>query len=135
ARLHVAGPCAGEGRRPCLIGACECAYRKSRVDWTHRAATGTACCGARKFHAGGCAGLIEASDDELVLRVASGDEAACRILIDRHFARTLSLARRMLGSQQDAEEVAQEVFLRVWTHAERWEPGRAQFRTWLHRVA
>jgi len=79
--------------------------------------------------------LIEASDDELVLRVASGDEAACRILIDRHFARTLSLARRMLGSQQDAEEVAQEVFLRVWTHAERWQPGGAQFGTWLHRVA
>mgnify|MGYP001183637438 FL=1 len=41
----------------------------------------------------------------------------------------------MLGNQHDAEEVAQEVFLRVWTHAERWEPGRAQFRTWLHRVA
>ncbi|HMM13928.1 MAG TPA: RNA polymerase sigma factor [Parvibaculum sp.] len=79
--------------------------------------------------------MIEASDDELVSRVASGDEAACRILIDRHFARTLSLARRMLGNQHDAEEVAQEVFLRVWTHAERWEPGRAQFRTWLHRVA
>lgn len=47
----------------------------------------------------------------------------------------LSLARRMLGNRADAEEVAQEVFLRVWTHAARWEPGRAQFGTWLHRVA
>lgn len=79
--------------------------------------------------------MDEASDDELVARVAQGDEAACRLLVDRHLTRMISLARRMLGSQADAEEVAQEVFLRVWTHASRWEPGRAQFRTWLHRVA
>jgi RNA polymerase sigma-70 factor (ECF subfamily) len=83
----------------------------------------------------GRARLDEASDDELVARVAQGDEAACRLLVDRHLTRMISLARRMLGSQADAEEVAQEVFLRVWTHASRWEPGRAQFRTWLHRVA
>jgi RNA polymerase sigma-70 factor (ECF subfamily) len=79
--------------------------------------------------------LYDASDDELVARVALGDEAACRLLVERHLTRMVSLARRMLGSQADAEEVAQEVFLRVWTHAARWEPGRAQFRTWLHRVA
>ncbi|KAB7741561.1 RNA polymerase sigma factor [Parvibaculum sedimenti] len=79
--------------------------------------------------------MIDASDDELVARVALGDEAACRLLVDRHLTRMLALARRMLGSHADAEEVAQEVFLRVWTHASRWEPGRAQFSTWLHRVA
>lgn len=79
--------------------------------------------------------MNDASDDELVARVALGDEAACRLLVDRHLTRMLALARRMLGNQADAEEVAQEVFLRVWTHASRWEPGRAQFGTWLHRVA
>lgn len=79
--------------------------------------------------------MDEASDDILVARVAQGDEAACQLLVDRHLSRMVSLARRMLGNQADAEEVAQEVFLRVWTHASRWEPGRAQFRTWLHRVA
>ena len=83
----------------------------------------------------GRARLNEASDDVLVARVAQGDEAACQLLVDRHLSRMVSLARRMLGNQADAEEVAQEVFLRVWTHAARWEPGRAQFRTWLHRVA
>lgn len=83
----------------------------------------------------GRARLDEASDDVLVARVAQGDEAACQLLVDRHLSRMVSLARRMLGNQADAEEVAQEVFLRVWTHAARWEPGRAQFRTWLHRVA
>ena len=80
-------------------------------------------------------GLGKASDDELVVLVAQGNESACRILVDRHLPRMLAVARRMMGNQADAEEVAQEVFLRVWTHADRWEPGRAQFTTWLHRVA
>lgn len=79
--------------------------------------------------------LNGASDDELVALVASGDETACRLLVDRHLSRVIAVARRMMNNQADAEEVAQEVFLRVWTHAERWEPGRAQFTTWLHRVA
>lgn len=79
--------------------------------------------------------LEQPSDDDLVVAVASGDEAACRVLMDRHLMRMVALARRMLGNQADAEEVAQEVFLRVWTHADRWEPGKAQFGTWLHRVA
>ncbi len=75
------------------------------------------------------------SDDDLVAAVARGDEASCRLLMERHLPRMVALARRMLGNQADAEDVAQEVFLRVWTHAERWQPGRAQFGTWLHRVA
>ncbi|ABS62574.1 RNA polymerase, sigma-24 subunit, ECF subfamily [Parvibaculum lavamentivorans DS-1] len=83
----------------------------------------------------GCSWLDEPSDDELVAAVALGDEAACRELMNRHLPRITALGRRMLGSQADAEDVAQEVFLRVWTNAGKWEPGRAQFSTWLHRVA
>lgn len=83
----------------------------------------------------GGAQLKTLSDDDLVAAVAEGDERACRALMDRHLTRIVALARRMLGNHADAEEVAQEVFLRVWTHADRWEPGRAQFSTWLHRVA
>ena len=45
----------------------------------------------------------------------------------------LGLARRILGNAADAEDVAQEAMLRVWTHAPRWQP-LAQFRTWLTRV-
>jgi RNA polymerase sigma-70 factor (ECF subfamily) len=77
----------------------------------------------------------DASDNELVAAVAGGDERACGLLMQRHLGRIVALGRRMMGNQADAEEIAQEVFLRVWTHAERWEPGRAQFGTWLHRVA
>jgi RNA polymerase sigma-70 factor, ECF subfamily len=77
----------------------------------------------------------DASDNELVAAVAGGDEQACGLLMQRHLGRIVARGRRMMGNQADAEEIAQEVFLRVWTHAERWEPGRAQFGTWLHRVA
>ena len=74
-------------------------------------------------------------DGELVVRIAAGDHAAARVLLARHLPRILNLSRHMLGGQAEAEDVAQEVFLRVWTHAARWKPGAAKFETWLHRVA
>ena len=66
-------------------------------------------------------------------RVAGGDERAFRQLSRRHLPAMLGLARRILGNAADAEDVAQEAFMRVWTHAPRWQP-LAQFRTWLTRV-
>jgi RNA polymerase sigma-70 factor (ECF subfamily) len=41
----------------------------------------------------------------------------------------------MLGSRTDAEDIAQEVFLKVWMNAAKWQPGKAKYSTWLHRVA
>mgnify|MGYP002629733150 FL=1 len=73
------------------------------------------------------------SDEALMGRVARGDEAAYRQLSRRHIPAMLGLARRILGNAADAEDVAQEAMLRVWTHAPRWQP-LAQFRTWLTRV-
>ena len=81
------------------------------------------------------AGPVEDPDLDLVRRVGAGDGPACAALVDRHLARILGLAGRMLGSRADAEEVAQEVFLRVWQQAGRWRAGEARFSTWLHRVA
>lgn len=73
-------------------------------------------------------------DAPLVRRAADGDQNACRLLMDRHLGRILSVARRMLGNDSDAEDVAQEVFIRIWRHAGQWEPGRARFETWIYRV-
>jgi RNA polymerase sigma factor (sigma-70 family) len=73
-------------------------------------------------------------DDELVRRVGRGDAAAVQALVARKLRRVLGLAERMLGDAAEAEDVAQEVFLRVWRHANRWRPGAARFDTWLHRV-
>ncbi len=83
----------------------------------------------------GRAGVVVDPDGELVVRIAAGDHAAARALLGRHLPRVLNLGRRLLGSQAEAEDIAQEVFLRVWTHARRWQPGAAKFETWLHRVA
>lgn len=74
-------------------------------------------------------------DQELVDGVARGDPAAARMLLARKLPRLLALARRMLADPVEAEDVAQEVMLRVWRQAPRWRPGAARFDTWMHRVA
>jgi RNA polymerase sigma-70 factor (ECF subfamily) len=74
-------------------------------------------------------------DAELVRNAGAGDARAAEALVRRHLARMVALARRMLGDATEAEDVAQEVFLRVWREAPRWRPGAAKFETWMHRVA
>jgi RNA polymerase sigma-70 factor (ECF subfamily) len=76
---------------------------------------------------------MDDSDEALMALVARGDEPAYRALTRRHLPAMLGLARRILGNAADAEDVAQEAMLRVWTHAPRWQP-LAAFRTWLTRV-
>lgn len=75
------------------------------------------------------------TDDELVQRAGRGDPAAVRALVARKLPRILALAQRMLGDAAEAEDVAQETFVRVWKNAPNWRPGEAKFDTWLHRVS
>jgi len=74
------------------------------------------------------------TDEALMLRVQDGDKEAFRLLVGRHIDRIVGTARRIVGAA-DAEDVAQDVFLRVWTARSQWSPGQARFRTWLYRVA
>ena len=76
---------------------------------------------------------MDDSDEALMARIARGDERAFQLLSRRHLPAMLGLARRILGNAAEAEDVAQEAFLRVWTHAPRWQP-LAQLRTWLTRI-
>ena len=69
------------------------------------------------------------------MRVARGEAAAIQAMVARKLPRMLALARRMLGDPSEAEDVAQEVFIRVWRQAPTWRPGAARFDTWMHRVA
>nr|WP_321983315.1 RNA polymerase sigma factor [uncultured Lichenicoccus sp.] len=80
------------------------------------------------------AAVAEDPDAPLVARVAQGDEAAFRILVDRKLPRLHALAQRLLGPTGEADDVAQEALLRAWRQASRWRPGAARFDTWLHRV-
>jgi RNA polymerase sigma-70 factor (ECF subfamily) len=78
------------------------------------------------------------SDETLMASIATGDQFAFSRLVERHLSRTVGLATRLMGSRADGEEVAQEAFARVWSHAARWRPigggGNARFTTWLYRI-
>jgi RNA polymerase sigma-70 factor, ECF subfamily len=76
---------------------------------------------------------MDESDEALMARVARGDERAFQLLARRHLPAMLGLARRILRNAAEAEDVAQDALMRVWTYAPRWRP-LAQFRTWLTRV-
>ena len=76
----------------------------------------------------------EDPDAELLARVSRGEEAAFRALIARKLPRVHALAWRLLGSDGDADDVAQDAFLRTWRQEPNWQPGQARFDTWLHRV-
>jgi RNA polymerase sigma-70 factor (ECF subfamily) len=73
-------------------------------------------------------------DAELLRAIAGGDRSAFDRLSRRHLDRAYGVALRMTGSRADAEDVVQDVFLRLWQRPEAWRPGQAQFSTWLYRV-
>lgn len=77
----------------------------------------------------------EDPDAQLLARVGRGESAAARAFVHAKLPRLLALAQRMLGRRSEAEEVAQEVFLRAWKQAPHWQTGQARVDTWLHRVA
>lgn len=74
-------------------------------------------------------------DAELVRRIGEGDARAAEALVRKHLPRMTAIGRRMLSNAAEAEDVAQEVFLRVWREAPKWREGQAKFETWMHRVA
>lgn len=76
-----------------------------------------------------------AGDDALMARVAAGDARAFENIVNRELDRTLAVARRVVGNDGEAEDVAQEALLRLWGQAARWRPGQARIRTWLYRVS
>jgi RNA polymerase sigma-70 factor (ECF subfamily) len=75
--------------------------------------------------------LANASDAHLVLLVARFDESALAELYRRHAGAVYGLARRLLSEPGVAEEVVQEVFLRMWTEPERYDPARGALRSFL----
>ena len=73
-------------------------------------------------------------DAELLQAIAGGDRSAFDRLSRRHLDRAYGVALRMTGSRADAQDVVQDVFLRLWQKPDAWRPGQAQFSTWLYRV-
>jgi len=75
----------------------------------------------------------EFPSEELMARIAKGDEDAFEILVDRHQAPVLNLVYRFIGDRTQAKDLAQEVFLKVWQSAQTYEP-KAKFTTWIYRI-
>src|SRR5579872_774468 len=88
----------------------------------------------RRVNNGEAAQRLLDGDAELMLRVREGDEACFTALLERHRNAVIHFLYRMVLNQAVAEELAQDVFLRVYRFRRNYEP-RAKFTTWLFRIA
>ena len=75
-------------------------------------------------------------DDEatLIAQLRAGDEAAFEQVVRLYGGRLLAVARRIVGSDEDARDVVQDAFLNAFKSLDRFE-GNAKLSTWLHRIA
>jgi RNA polymerase sigma-70 factor (ECF subfamily) len=78
-------------------------------------------------------GFEDAEDVRLMQKAGGGDTAAFEQLVERHQRLVVGTVGRMLGGHSDAEDIAQQVFLRVWQNANRYVP-QAKFTTWLLKI-
>jgi len=73
------------------------------------------------------------SSEDLMVRIAEGDDDAFEILVNRHQTPVLNLVYRFVGDRTQAKDLAQEVFLKVWQSAKSYKP-EAKFTTWVYRI-
>ncbi|MGB6974408.1 MAG: sigma-70 family RNA polymerase sigma factor [Terracidiphilus sp.] len=90
--------------------------------------------GARGDFGAGNFGADETSDAAIMLRVAAGDETGFNFLVGKYHRGMIRFLFRMVHSQAVAEELTQEVFLRVYRSRESYR-AEAKFSTWLYRIA
>ena len=74
------------------------------------------------------------ADADLLARIAAGDRRAFAVLMRRHGDRVRGLALGFGGRSDEADDIAQDVFLMLWRRPDAWRPGQATFTTWLYRV-
>lgn len=72
-------------------------------------------------------------DNQLIARVLSGDIRAYALLVDRYKDRAFSLAFRLVGRREEAEELVQDAFVKAYRKLDTFR-GDARFSTWLHRI-
>lgn len=75
------------------------------------------------------------NDQQLLVQAAAGDTAALGTLYDRYGRLVFSVAMRVTGDRQSAEEITQDTFLRLWQQAERYAPERGSLTAWLLTIA
>tara|TARA_R110002072_G_scaffold303107_2_gene493791 strand:- start:60429 stop:60998 length:570 start_codon:yes stop_codon:yes gene_type:complete len=75
------------------------------------------------------------TDEQLMEAIVDGDRQAYAGAVKQHGRAIAAYAFRMLGNESEAQDIAQETFLRLWTQAHRWDGDKASLGTWLHRIA
>lgn len=74
-------------------------------------------------------------DEELMLRITEGDSAAFAAIVRRHTSRFYAVAYRVLMHKEDAEDVVQEAFCKLWNGKATWKADKgAKFTTWFYRI-
>jgi RNA polymerase sigma-70 factor, ECF subfamily len=73
------------------------------------------------------------TDEDLIQALGNGDETALRILVERHTPAVYKFSIRYTGDESLAQDICQEVFLKVYRHARRYRPGMI-FKTWLFTI-
>ena len=79
--------------------------------------------------------MVETSEAALVRLVARKNQAAFKKLLNMHLSGINRYTVRMIGNASNAEDITQEVFLRLWTRADSYKPEASKLSTWLHNIA
>ncbi len=78
--------------------------------------------------------MQDLSDEALMVAVSARQQQAFRILVGRHMQRAVRVAQRVVRDSAEADDIGQDAFLRVWSHAASFDPDVARFTTWLYRI-
>ena len=79
--------------------------------------------------------MVEKSEAALVKLVARKNQTAFKKLLNMHLSGINRYTVRMIGNTANAEDITQEVFLRLWTRADSYKPEASKLSTWLHNIA
>lgn len=78
---------------------------------------------------------MKPTDEELVAAAATGEEEAFNELVSRHLRDVYSFALRLVGHKEEAEDISQETFVKVWKNIKKYDSRSSKFKTWLMRIA
>ena len=79
--------------------------------------------------------MVEEDERQIIEQMLAGSDFAFRQILDLHTQRIFNYVRRMTSNSIEAEDIAQETFIRFWVSRDRFDPDRVKLTTWLHRIA
>jgi RNA polymerase sigma-70 factor (ECF subfamily) len=79
--------------------------------------------------------LLHLDDESLISQIQEGSHVAFATLVNRHSNRFYRIAYRLVSSKDDAEDIVQDAFLKLWNRPNLWDPSKGtKFTTWFYRV-